>query len=184
VKNLALVLLGFVAGWLARGPYPERQAPAPLRVAPAILVPPPPDPIVERDSMVVRIARELDLDPVLALAVAYVENPGADSAAVSRAGAVGLMQVMTPAALERRGNVTAAMHRTALIVRVCGRPERIVQRACNVRVGLLIYKDYLRAYGDERRALVAYNGALAYPRAAARYVAAVRAHAERIGASQ
>lgn len=177
------VLLGFVAGWISHAWVSMRTPaiPEPLQVAPVIIVAPPPDPFQERDSMVVRIAREIGIDPILALAVAYVENPEADSTAVSRAGAVGLMQVMSPDALTARGNREAARHRTNLITRVCGSVDRLVERSCNIRVGLLIYRDYLIQYdGNERLALVAYNGALAYPRAAARYVAAVRSHVDRL----
>lgn len=128
----------------------------------------------ERDSLVARVARELGLSPALALAVAWVENRGADSIAVSSAGAVGLMQVMPPDALAARGNPAAAPARAALIAEVCGAEWRLFERECNVRVGLRIFQDMLILHGDEDRALAAYNGALLLPVAASRYVTAVR----------
>lgn len=132
----------------------------------------------ERDTMVVRIAKELAVPPTTALALAWVENRQADSTAISRAGAVGLLQVMPPAALRVRGNAAGAAAREAFLREVCGDSVSLMQRECNVRAGLTIYRDYLHRYGgDEGRALAAYNGALAYPRAARRYVAAVRTYA-------
>lgn len=128
---------------------------------------------VERDSMVVRSAIRLGVDPQLALAIAHVENGAADSTAVSSAGAVGIMQVMPPAALARRGDEAGAVSRERLIRNVCG-DARLIVRQCNVDVGLIIFRDYLRVHQNEERALAAYNGALRYPSAADRYVSLVR----------
>lgn len=135
---------------------------------------------VERDTLVVRVAEELGLDPVLALALAYVENPRADSAAVSSAGAVGLLQVMPPESLSSRDGTWVGDRRAAQVAALCGPGRSLLERECNVRVGLAIYRDYLAVYGSQARALAAYNGALAFPTAAARYVSAVEAHVRRL----
>ncbi len=113
----------------------------------------------ERDSLVAWEARQLGVPAVLALAVAQVENPRADSTAVSRRGAVGLMQVM------------AGMH-LPLIRREC-RNRHIVERRCNIRVGLIILRSYYDSLGTWEQALRAYNGALDYVSAGDRYVASV-----------
>jgi soluble lytic murein transglycosylase-like protein len=131
--------------------------------------------LAERDSLVVQTARRLGLSESVALAVAWVENPRADSTAVSRSGAVGLMQVMPGSAIAARGDSLGGVSRDAYIRSVCGsRP--LVERSCNVDVGLQIFREYADRY-DETDALAAYNGALSYPRAAHRYVSAVRTYA-------
>ncbi len=114
---------------------------------------------VERDSLVAWEARQLGVPAMLAIAVAQVENPRADSTAVSRRGAVGLMQVM------------AGVH-LPLIRREC-RNRHIVERRCNIRVGLLILRSYYDSLGTWEQALRAYNGALDYRSAGDRYVASV-----------
>src|SRR5512146_2998681 len=92
------------------------------------------------------------------------------------AGALGLMQVMTPAAFLARGDTGQASLRGAYVMAICGEGHGLEERACNVRVGLRIYRDFLQRHQDEYRALAAYNGALQYPRAAQRYVGAVRVY--------
>lgn len=124
------------------------------------------DPVVERDSLVAWEARRVGVPVMLAIAVARVENPLADSTAVSRRGAVGLMQIM------------AGVH-LALIQREC-RYRHILERRCNVRVGLLILKNYGDSLGSWEQALRAYNGALDYQSAGDRYVAAVEHRGGRI----
>ena len=54
----------------------------------------PPTLDAQRDSIVAAEARRAGVSVPLALAVSHVENFGGDSTALSRAGAIGLMQVM------------------------------------------------------------------------------------------
>jgi len=131
-----------------------------------------------RDSLVAQEARILGIPVSLALAISWVENRNGDSLAMSPAGAVGLLQVMSPEALSARGEVHGARSRAALIVEVCGPNGKLIERRCNVRVGLRIYQDYLARYGDEYQALAAYNGALNYRAAAAKYASMVRTYSK------
>lgn len=127
----------------------------------------------KRDSIVLRAAQELGISETIALAIAHVENPRADSLAISHAGAVGLMQVMPPEALAARGDSAGAVGRAMLVRRLCG-SATLFERECNVRVGLEVFRHYLTEHGgDLNLALAAYNGALGYPDAARRYVQAV-----------
>jgi soluble lytic murein transglycosylase-like protein len=104
----------------------------------------------DRDAVVVRAALEFGVPAHLALAVSHTENWGGDSVAVSRKGAVGIMQVMP------RAHVSTT-------VALCGAPERLVELECNARVGVYILRSYRNQYGD-------------WPTALRRYVGVVRNH--------
>jgi len=165
----------------------QRQLTSVIHALDSMVAARPRDLLEERDSLVAREARALGLPVQLALAVAWVENRHADSLAVSYAGALGLMQVMTPEAFRVRGDTVQATYRAVYIREVCGSDHNLHERVCNVRVGLRIYRDYLRHHRNEYQALAAYNGALGKPRAAQRYVNAVRIYARAlttIGATQ
>jgi len=132
----------------------------------------------ERDSLVLSLAQELQVPPTLALAIARVENPRADSMAISPRGAVGLMQVRAPGAMETS---TARVHRRELVERICGDQSLLFERMCNIRVGLMILKDYLRQHdGDWDKAQRAYNGALHFRTAGDRYVAKVQTELDKL----
>lgn len=111
------------------------------------------------DSVVGREAFNVQLPIHLMLAIRRVENPRADTLAVSPAGAVGLMQIMP------------AWDSTYLVE--CGRapatnPDR------NACVGARVFAHYLeRENGDVPRALCRYNGAHRLPRACQAYKDAV-----------
>lgn len=128
-----------------------------LRPAPALPVPV--SATYLADSVVGREAFAAHVPINLVLAVRRVENPRADTLAVSPAGAVGLMQVMP------------AWDSTYLVE--CGRmpatnPDR------NACVGVRVLAHYLeREGGDVPRALCRYNGAHRLPRACQAYKDAV-----------
>lgn len=92
-------------------------------------------------------ARAQALEPALVIAVAAAES-GFNADAVSRKGALGLMQIM-PATAERYG--------------VAGRPtadgrHAVMEPKLNVQVGSRYLADLLRMFdGDKELALAAYN---------------------------
>ena len=92
-------------------------------------------------SLVVPIARRHSLAPSLVLGLIEVESVG-DPAAISRAGAVGLMQVM-PAPL------------------IAGRPTRVelLDPARNIETGCAILAANRARIGHQAGALAAYYGA-------------------------
>jgi len=95
----------------------------------------------------------------LALAVARVENPSGDSLAVSKAGAVGLMQVLPKywghAFEEECG---------------CG---ALTGRRRNACVGVRALKEKLMQKKTTREALCAYHGSSGYPAACQKYASDV-----------
>jgi soluble lytic murein transglycosylase-like protein len=103
-----------------------------------------PDP-QERTQLLTMIhaeATHADVPPQLVLALVQVESKF-DPYAVSRAGAVGLMQIMP------------------FWLKLIGRPEdSLVHGQTNLRMGCTILKYYLqKSHGDIREALQRYNGA-------------------------
>lgn len=103
-----------------------------------------PDP-KERNQLLTMIhaeATRADVPPQLVLALVQVESKF-DAYAVSRAGAVGLMQIMP------------------FWLKLIGRPEdSLVHTQTNLRMGCTILKYYLtKSHGDIREALQRYNGA-------------------------
>jgi soluble lytic murein transglycosylase-like protein len=103
-----------------------------------------PDPL-ERTTLLMLIHKEAaraKLPPQLVLAVIQVESKF-DAYAVSKAGAVGLMQIMP------------------FWLKLIGRPEdSLVHSQTNLRMGCTILKYYItKTHGDLRAALQRYNGA-------------------------
>jgi hypothetical protein len=93
-------------------------------------------------TAIVREARRVQVAPEILVAVLLVENPELDEAAVSPAGAVGLMQVMP-------------LHRGEW--RACSEPLESIEG--NICYGAQIFAYNLRrSDGDIRRALLRYNG--------------------------
>jgi hypothetical protein len=120
----------------------------------------------ERDTIIVDMTRGTFVPAEIAIAVSHAENHNGDSTAVSPAGAIGLMQVM-PTVWGRLTND------------ICGGgdpAELLLNRHCNVAVGVAILMFYYVEHGNWDTALRAYNGALAYPMAGDRYVEAVERH--------
>ncbi|MBI5165823.1 MAG: lytic transglycosylase domain-containing protein [Magnetospirillum sp.] len=104
----------------------------------------PAGPAVGRDDvqrMVVEEAARAGVDPELALAVAKVES-GFNPAAVSSAGARGVMQIMPATARSEFG---------------VG-PELLFDARLNVRMGVAYLKTLIDFYGREEFALSHYNG--------------------------
>jgi soluble lytic murein transglycosylase-like protein len=117
-----------------------------------------------------RSAAELDLDPLLIVAVMAIEssfNPLAESSV----GAQGLMQVIPRFHMDKIGP---------------GAKEgALFDPDTNVRVGALVIKEGLRRYGSLQRALQYYGGALADPNARyARKVLAMKARLEKVAADE
>lgn len=118
------------------------------------------------DRVILFWADLLDINPRLALAVAYVENPSADSLARSKAGAIGIMQVMPTVWL-------GVFHQQC-------KGSDLINIETNVCYGMHILKHYLdecsRMYERElsinRCALRKYVGA-STPDRAQLYIAAV-----------
>lgn len=103
-----------------------------------------PDPL-ERTTLLMLIHKEATrakLPPPLVLAVIQVESKF-DAYAVSKAGAVGLMQIMP------------------FWLKLIGRPDdSLVHSQTNLRMGCTILKYYIvKTHGDLRAALQRYNGA-------------------------
>ncbi|MFP4056428.1 MAG: lytic transglycosylase domain-containing protein [Candidatus Brocadiia bacterium] len=114
-----------------------------------LLIRPPPPPEGLR-HMAAREALETDLDPALVWAVIQVESGGRPDA-VSRAGAIGLMQLMPRTAEE-----VAAKHGISLAV-----PDDLYEPELNVFLGTR-YLAYLKRYFDDDPwlYLAAYNGGI------------------------
>ena len=92
-----------------------------------------------------RVGKELQLDPLLIIAVMAVEssfNPIAESVA----GAKGLMQIIPKYHLEK--------------FQAAGGAEAVFDPATNIRVGAQILKEYIRYTGNVGIALQMYAGAL------------------------
>jgi len=107
------------------------------------------------------------ISPEMALAVSFTENWGGDSLAVSRAGAVGVMQVM-PRVWGRS------------FLRECG-SEPLTNLRRNACVGVRILAHYRSRYdGDWNLALRAYNGSLRFRLSGDRYVESVMRRLHRI----
>src|SRR5574341_779469 len=111
----------------------------------------PPTPSELRDRVVLAAAQRHGVPPTLALAVSHVENWRGLPRARSKAGAVGIMQVMPnihgPSATELED------------------PE------VNAETALRLLRRLYDRHGDWDKALRAYNGALKLPKAGDRYVA-------------
>ena len=131
----------------------------PVPVAEPIEAAIPMSPHVLRVLVVREEARRAAVPPEIALAVSMTENWGGDSLAVSRAGAVGVMQVMPR--IWRRS-----------FLRECGDgPLTSLRR--NACVGVRILAHYHRRHGNWNQTLRAYNGSLGFRRSGDRYVAEV-----------
>jgi soluble lytic murein transglycosylase-like protein len=125
-------------------------------VAPLVILP---DFSGERDSLVAQEAHRAGVPTLLAVAVSHVENPDGDSLAVSRAGAVGLMQV------------NPRVWRTAFLAE-CG-VGSLLGRRRNACVGVRVLLRYIGRETSIDRALRAYNGSTGFRGAGDRYTAAV-----------
>jgi hypothetical protein len=107
-----------------------------------------PDAIAGLVSEAYRTGKELQLDPLLILAVMSIEsrmNPFAQSAV----GAQGLMQIMTTVHAERFEEF--------------GGPNAALNPVANIRVGAQILRDLHHRFGTTQRALKAYVGATDHP---------------------
>ncbi len=96
--------------------------------------------------VLVRECERADLSPDLVLAVIRVESSGYNFAR-SRAGALGLMQLLPPTG-------RAVAHRLGVTWR--GR-ETLFDPGINVRLGIAYLRELLDRYGDVSTALAAYN---------------------------
>lgn len=131
VPVIVIVMLGAVLLLAFRGPLWWQRAYHPLRYEAAITA----------------AAENHHLDPYLIAAVINSES-GFDRNQVSRAGAVGLMQLM-PATAEEVG---AAENISGTID-----TERLKDAEVNIAIGVRHLADLLGKYGDTETALAAYN---------------------------
>lgn len=113
----------------------------------------------QRDSIVAQEARRAGVPVGLALAVSHVENTSGDSMAVSKVGAVGLMQVL-PKYWQHAFEDECG----------CGSLFHSKRNAC---VGVRVLGGYLKQYKTTARALRAYHGSLALHVAGDDYIAAI-----------
>lgn len=100
---------------------------------------------LDHAGIIVRSSRAHDLDPALIAAVIYTES-SFDNGNTSRAGAVGLMQLM-PATAEW----IAAKKDTPI------EPGQLDDPAINIEYGCWYLRYLLDRFGDQRLALAAYN---------------------------
>jgi soluble lytic murein transglycosylase len=102
---------------------------------------------LEYESIVTGHARNYDLDPALLAAVIYQESKF-EADARSSAGAIGLMQLLPDTAMGIATRTGGSRFRV----------EDLYDPEINVRYGAWYLRHLLDRYGDERRALAAYNG--------------------------
>lgn len=114
---------------------------------------------VERDSIVAQEARRAGVPSALALAVSHVENSTGDSTAVSKTGAVGLMQVL-PKFWQHAFEEECG----------CG---SLLNRKRNACVGVRVLGLHLSRFKSVNQALRAYNGSLQLHESGDQYVSAV-----------
>jgi soluble lytic murein transglycosylase-like protein len=112
-----------------------------------------------RIRLVTHEAGRAGVPVAIALAVSFTENWGGDPLAVSKAGAVGIMQVMP--------NVWGDA-----FYGECGAAPLTDARR-NACVGVRILKEYFDRYGNWNLALRAYHGSLRYRHLGDEYVAQV-----------
>lgn len=120
---------------------------------------PPPSMSDQRDSIVAQEARRAGVSVALALDVSHVENTGGDSMAVSKRGAVGIMQVL-PSYWQHKFEDECD----------CG---SLFLRRRNACVGVHVLGGYLQQYKTVAQALRAYHGSLRFPAAGEKYIAQV-----------
>jgi soluble lytic murein transglycosylase len=132
------------AGWADAGPGRDHEAiAAALREVHTGLLPAEVDHVAR---VLVRECERADLSPQLVLAVIRVESSGYNFAR-SRAGALGLMQLLPPTG-------RAVARRIGVAWR--GR-ETLFDAPTNVRLGIAYLRELLDRYGDVSTALAAYN---------------------------
>lgn len=96
---------------------------------------------------IIEVSAEYNVDPLLIAAVICAES-GYKKESVSRAGAIGVMQLMPSTALE-----TAKRHNIAY---TCS--EDLTDATTNIRLGTAYFSDLLEYYSfDIQKALAAYN---------------------------
>jgi soluble lytic murein transglycosylase-like protein len=95
-----------------------------------------------------KAAANFRLDPYLLLAVISIES-GFNPLAESSAGAVGLMQIMPKAHLDR--------------LKAFGGPKQALDPWVNLQVGASILREYIDRFGSEQMGLQAYVGSLNQP---------------------
>ena len=101
----------------------------------------------EHRAAISAAAQEFKLDPDLLRALVAVES-GGDAHAVSRAGAIGLTQLMPPTAQEQAGRLGVRDYAE----------ERLTEPVLNLRLGASYLARLLRRFdGSEPFALAAYN---------------------------
>ncbi len=121
-------------------------------------------------ALVARTARDLNVDPSLALAIAYQE-PGFNARALSPANAIGIMQVI-PSSGKWAGQLL-------------GRPRNLLKPEDNVLAGVAIIRQLLRSADSVDQAIAGYYQGLASVQKngmfadTQQYVAAVKKHQQR-----
>lgn len=164
----ALVLIGLTAEavWPSAA---ESERPAPVLTAAPVVAAFPAHPHALRILAVRAEALRVGISPDMALAVSFTENWGGDSLAVSRAGAVGVMQIM-PRVWGKA------------FIKECGEAPLTNLRR-NACVGVRVLAHYRARYGNWNQALRAYNGSLRYRLSGDRYVASVMRRLSRFNPS-
>ncbi len=135
------------------------RQPVPILTAEPIIATAPESPHALRVLVVRAEARRAGISADMALAVSMTENWGGDSLAVSRVGAIGVMQVMP--------NFWGQSFRSE-----CGNAPLTSLRR-NACVGVRVLAYYKRRFGSWDLALRAYNGSLQYRVSGDRYVSLV-----------
>ncbi len=155
---IAIAVLVVTACGVNPHPGIAQAVPAPVLVAQPLRAKQP-DKHELRVFVVREEAKRAGVPVAMALAVSYTENWGGDSLAVSKAGAVGIMQVMP--------NVWGQS-----FAKECGDDPLTALRR-NACVGVRILKYYHERHENWNQALRAYNGSLRMSKAGDDYVAKV-----------
>lgn len=149
--------------------YPEPVVTAANKNKASLDALPLPDRAASR-ALVARTARQMGVDPSLALAISYQES-GFNARAVSPANAIGLMQVI-PSSGKWAGQLV-------------GRPLNLLKPEDNVTAGVALIRQLLRTADNTDQAIAGYYQGLASVRKngmfadTQQYVAAVKAHQQR-----
>ena len=102
----------------------------------------------EYSEYVERYAAEFDIDPLLIYSIIKAES-NFDQRARSRVGAIGLMQVMEPTAIEVAQGLGIDIYDTS----------KLYQPSINIRIGVAYFRTLKDLYdGNKNLAIIAYNG--------------------------
>ncbi len=154
-----LLSLGLSIGVLWSLAAASQKPPVAILMAEPITATAPESPHALRVMVVRAEARRAGISADMALAVSMTENWGGDSLAVSRVGAIGVMQVMP--------NFWGQSFRSE-----CGNAPLTSLRR-NACVGVRVLAYYKQRFGSWDLALRAYNGSLRYKVSGDRYVSLV-----------